>query len=315
MTSATLGSSGSAKPRLWWAAFLFTFLGFGLGYLYVGRPNRALLALTSSFFGFVGSWTGLGGVLVQPVWQVLFLTVLIAAGLAFAIDAARLARAQPEYELRPYNRWWLYLGIVVASTTIGSLDLVPGSGVRLAIRTFSFPSGAMVPTLRVGERGIGDMRAYRDKDPERGDVALFVVQRQGGAEFVSRIIGMPGDRIQIKAGVLHINGQSVTEVRRGEIELDLGSGYKSKAVEWHETLPGGRSYFIYKINDGQGIFNNTAEHVVSAGHYFMMGDNRDNASDSRDMAFMGFVPREALRGRMAFIYWTKNWERMGRVVE
>ncbi len=268
-----------------------------------------------SVIGLVGVWTGLGGLLIHPVAFAAFFAVLLIGGLSFAIDAARLACARPDFELRSYNRWWIYIGVILASASFSSLDLIAQTGVIRSIRPFSFPSGSMIPTLQVGERGLGDMRAYRDNSPERGDVALFVVQRRGGAEFVSRIVGLPGDRIQMKTGTLHINGEAVPEVRLGDVELDPGGGYRTKAVEWRERLPGGQSHLIHKTTDGRGAFNNTPEFVVPADHYFMMGDNRDNASDSRDANFMGFVPRNAMLGRMAFIYWPKSWNRMGKVVE
>lgn len=180
---------------------------------------------------------------------------------------------------------------------------------------FHIPSSSMEPTLEVGDRIFVSKWAYGynrysvpfdpnfigedrllETMPDRGEVAVFT---QGGVDYIKRVIGLPGDRIQMKEGRLYINGKRVHRTLVREVQYIDYRGIQRKMKEYDEHLPnsaGGDDIIhrIYEANDFD-IYDNTPEYVVPAGYLFMMGDNRDNSSDSR--ASIGFVKKEYLVGR------------------
>lgn len=189
--------------------------------------------------------------------------------------------------------------------------------IALVFRTFlyqpfSIPTASMQSTLMIGDYFVASKWAWgfgkysfpvplpfngrilAIGEPQRGDVAVF--HNISNEDYIKRIIGMPGDRIQMREGRLYING---TMVEREEIgtATDTDSSMVSVPVTvYRETLPNGVSHTIQEISDNQQL-DNTPEYVVPAGHFFMMGDNRDRSADSRVLSQVGYVPLDALVGK------------------
>src|SRR5690606_27494815 len=134
--------------------------------------------------------------------------------------------------------------------------------------------------------------------PERGDVAVFKLPRDNETDYIKRVIGLPGDRIQMIDGILQING---TPVQRRQIEDYIDEDTGQRFNQYIETLPNGVSHPIIEISD-HDTYDNTGVFEVPAGHYFMMGDNRDNSLDSR--ATVGYVPAENLIGRADVLFFS-----------
>jgi signal peptidase I len=197
--------------------------------------------------------------------------------------------------------------------------------IAIGIRTvlfepFNIPSGSMIPTLLVGDYLFVSKYSYGyskhslplsppifsgrifGRLPDRGDVAVFKLPRDGSTDYIKRIVGLPGDRIQVIRGVLHINGQPVKREPRGTFVAE-GDGPRVQALRYTETLPNGRRHSILEESDN-GPLDNTPEFLVPAGHVFAMGDNRDNSLDSRVMNAVGFVPLENLVGRAEFLFFS-----------
>lgn len=197
--------------------------------------------------------------------------------------------------------------------------------IALVVRTvvvepFNIPSGSMIPTLLIGDYLFVSKYSYGYSrhslplslplipgrifftEPKRGDVAVFKWPRDNSTDYIKRIVGLPGDRIQVKAGVLYINGQPVGLKDHGEFVRENGNGGPRRVTEYVETLPGGKSHMIIQETN-EGFFNNTEPVVVPPGHYFAMGDNRDRSQDSRAW---GFVPAVNLVGRAEFLFFSVN---------
>jgi signal peptidase I len=170
---------------------------------------------------------------------------------------------------------------------------------------------------------------YLSREPERGDLVVFKTPADNSTDFIKRLVGLPGDRVQLSGGVLHINGEPVRLERSGSIVEDAGPcGAHHTAHLYRETLPGGRSYLIQKLSETcasarRDTMDDTEVFEVPAGRYFMLGDNRDNSADSRYPVpvGVGYVPGENLAGRGALIFfsvdehWRVRWERIFKVIK
>lgn len=180
---------------------------------------------------------------------------------------------------------------------------------------FHIPSGSMEPTLEVGDRifvskltygynrysfpmdpkMITEDRVFSDM-PERGDVAVFTLPYRNDTDFIKRVIGLPGDTIQVSGGRLFINGAMVKRTFIRDVNYQDYNGIDRRVKEYEEELPNGVKHRIYERTD-QGPADNTPLYVVPVGHYFMMGDNRDGSADSRILSDMGYVNHKYLVGR------------------
>jgi signal peptidase I len=188
----------------------------------------------------------------------------------------------------------------------------------LLFQPFTIPSASMEPNLYEGDYIVVSKWSYGyskhsipfsppvfegrlfERAPERGDIAVFKLPRDDRTDYIKRVIGLPGDRIQMIENVLHINGAAVQDA--SVTAEQLTNMYGQTITQANETLPGGRTFRIQDFGPG-GDLDNTPVFEVPAGHYFMMGDNRDNSIDSRveESAGVGFVPAENLIGKAEII--------------
>lgn len=207
--------------------------------------------------------------------------------------------------------------------------------IALVIRTFLFqpfniPSGSMKNTLLVGDYIFVSKYTYgyskysfplslplfsgripSDWLPQRGDVVVFRLPRDPSIDYIKRVIGLPGDKIQVVDGDVHING---VPVKRQLVSpwVDVEEGVREQPVKrWKETLPNGKSFYTLDLVEN-GFADNTQVYTVPPGHYFMMGDNRDNSTDSR-FSQVGMVPLENIVGKAQIIFFSvyqgeRAWE-------
>jgi signal peptidase I len=141
------------------------------------------------------------------------------------------------------------------------------------------------------------------KEPERGDVVVFKLPRDNETDYIKRVIGLPGDEIQMIHGVLHINGQAVKKERTDDFVQGDASGRERRIPRYLETLPNGVIYPVLDLTQ-DSIGDNTEVYKVPENHFFMMGDNRDNSTDSRFLSDVGYVPFENLVGRAEIIFFS-----------
>ena len=190
--------------------------------------------------------------------------------------------------------------------------------IALVFRTFLFqpffiPTASMQSSLMIGDYILTSKYSYGygrysfplgifpfnglifERAPKRGDIAVFRPVPQTDV-YIKRVVGLPGDILQVKQGVLYLNG---TALKREEIGKSIDKDSMGRTVEvtqYREFLPSGMSYTIQEISDNQYL-DNTAQFIVPAGHYFMMGDNRDRSGDSRILSSVGYVPAGNLIGK------------------
>ncbi|TFV39336.1 signal peptidase I [Bradyrhizobium frederickii] len=203
---------------------------------------------------------------------------------------------------------------------------------------FSIPSGSMTPTLMVGDYVFAAKYAYGygrysfpfapswisgrvlAADPEYGDIVVFRTAKDNSVDYVKRVVGLPGDRIQMRQGRLVLNDRPVTRVALEAMLAGSTCGVDDGATvkRWRETLPNGASYVTHDCVEN-GYLDNTNVFTVPPGHLFVLGDNRDNSTDSRMMSTFGFVPMDNLVGKVTRIIWSldedgePHFERLGKV--
>ena len=198
-------------------------------------------------------------------------------------------------------------------------------GIRsFAYEPFSIPSGSMIPTLLVGDYLFVSKFSYGYSrfslpinlplnpgriffsEPERGDVAVFRLPTDTDKDYIKRLVGLPGDTIQVINGILHVNGTAVKRERIEDYQIDNGFGSTRRITQYLEIFPNGSQHFINEEQGDKGTSDNTPIYKVPEGHYFAMGDNRDNSSDSRFLNRVGFIPRENLIGRAEVKFFSIN---------
>jgi signal peptidase I len=190
----------------------------------------------------------------------------------------------------------------------------------LLFQPFTIPSASMEPNLFEGDYIIVSKFAYGysrhsipfspplfsgrvfSHGPTRGDIIVFKLPRDNKTDYIKRLIGMPGDHIQVKAGVVYINDKPVIRKAMPDGTEDMGYGVLKTVQRFEETLPSGRSFMTNSYGP-DGDVDNTGVFIVPEGHYFMMGDNRDNSLDSRfpQEVGVGYVPAENLEGKAEIV--------------
>ncbi len=222
--------------------------------------------------------------------------------------------------------------------------------IALCIRTvafepFNIPSGSMIPTLLVGDYLFVSKYSYGysrhslplspaifsgrifETAPERGDIAVFKLPSDNKTDYIKRIVGLPGDTVQVQGGRLYLNGKLVPRRRIDDFVLQDARDTFQAVPRYEETLPNGVRYNILEKDGDRGGLDNTPLYTVPAGHFFAMGDNRDNSLDSRvqngsrlaaatGLGGVGFVPFENLVGRADVIFFSTDgsarwWEVWG----
>nr|WP_143710234.1 signal peptidase I [Parvibaculum lavamentivorans] len=200
--------------------------------------------------------------------------------------------------------------------------------IALFIRAFLFqpffiPSSSMESTLLVGDYLFVSKYSYgyskhslpfspplfsgriMGAQPERGDIAVFKQPSDNHTDFIKRVIGLPGDSVQMKEGVLYLNDRAVPRVRVDDFIYRDMAGNVRRVPQYKETLPNGVSYITLDMNRNS-VWDNTGIYIVPQGHYFMMGDNRDNSSDSRVADSVGYVPFENLIGKAQITFFSAD---------
>ena len=281
-SAADIAASGPSdiRPRRAWLAGLLSLVAAGLGQLYNGQWQKALLffggelTLGLSFFVVFDSFAGM----------ILNLSSLVALNVYAVIDAVINARRGGEYRLVRFNRWWVYL-------LAGLIGLGAGEGLQLALKGYGFesykaPSGSMIPTLLVGDHFMTKTLAAGDP-VRRGDVVIFF-ERNSGKHFVKRVIGLPGETVSMRERRVFVDGKGLEEPYLNETAAGV--------------IPARDDMAPVRLGKDQ---------------YLLLGDNRDHSYDSR---WLGPVLRADILGRALYLYWPgkpaagSRFARLGREI-
>lgn len=279
------------KPRRPWIAALLTLVTRGLGHLYSGNLRRGLILfgidqlLLLSFAASI--------LVITP--NLIILTMILTGSLAFVgfcvVDAVLIARqGKANYELKKYNRWFAYVGYFVVLSLLFS-TIVSSIIKANFVEAFKIPSGAMVPTVLIGDHLLADKFVYKTNDPKRGDIVIFPCPEDPSRTFIKRLIAVEGDVVEIRNKKLFINEREQQE----------------------EYIVNTDPHIRTDQRDNYGPLK------VPPGQLFFMGDNRDQSYDSR---FYGFVPKDTIKGKAVMLYWSWNyennsvrWNRIGKQVQ
>ncbi|MBT4503294.1 MAG: signal peptidase I [Gemmatimonadetes bacterium] len=282
--------------RKWWMAVFLSLLSPGLGQIYNGQAKKGI---GFYFLLFVpGLAAGLGIAVGIPFVPLVFFSVAISllALLFIYLDAFVTARKQAEnYQYKPYNKWQIYLlALLVSNLFIGPLGKHLQSSCFM--QAFYIPSGAMEETLLVGDYLMANKFVYGasvnvpgtniilfrlpgQRDPEPGDIVIFRSPVDPDRDLIKRCVAVGGQKVHIVNKELYIDGERSTDP------------LSAKHEDPHS--------YPASINPR----DNFGPYMVPEDHFFMIGDNRDNSLDSR---YWRAIPRELIKGKAAFIYW--SWD-------
>lgn len=285
------------KKRNPFIAFLFSLLTPGLGQVYNGQLVKGIVLfvlpiLFVLIFGFT-HWalSFNGGVVITIIWSSLSLYVLI--------DSVVIAVHRKNYALKEYNHWIYYLLIAIIMLVIPRVHIAESI---LGIEFFEVSTDSNRPTLQIGDFIVADTKAYNNNEIEYGDIVVF--DSPLGEKYISRVIGLPYDEIEIKDSVIKINGKILkTEF----ISNTMFGDYQ--VVEDEEELPNGRKYKIYRKNAGYHTPYICDEKIsLPSNCYYLLSDNRDIGIDSKDF---GYIRRYNILGKVAYCYFSISIGRMG----
>jgi signal peptidase I len=269
------------------SAVLLSLVVPGAGHFLLGAFRRGVArAVGLTIFGLLLLFAAPVSLLMVSV--LIGVVVGIVGRVAAAIDTARIVRARPS---------WKIVIVAWAALLVGDrivMDPLTTYYRAHYAQAFTIPSGAMQPTLLVGDYILVDKSAYRVRAPQRGDIVVFQYPQDERRDFIKRIIGTLGDIVVVRGRQVLVNGQMVVEPY---VTADATTPAPTS------TQPGYCGY-AYACEPTR----------VPADSYFVMGDSRDNSQDSR---YWGFVKREKIKGRAYLIYWSwegdRHWVRIDRI--
>jgi len=271
------------------AAFL-SFFAPGVGQLYNGQFLKGILFICADFvLLFLLFRLGLHHKLAGLLAGLIF---LICVWIFMITDAFLGARKRKEYILKPYNKVYIYILIIML---LNSTMLIPTKFLSEKILGFGahqISTGSMEPALSIKDYLISDLTYFKNNELQRGDLVIFQYPKDLSKDFLKRIIALEGEKIEIKDKQVYINDEPITEDYKVHNDERI---YKRSENYRYDDL----------------IMDNFGPEIVPSGHCFVLGDNRDNSSDSR---YWGFLPVKNIKGKPLYIYWAKDKKRIGKKI-
>jgi signal peptidase I len=254
------------RPREPWLAGVLTFFAIGLGHIYFGDVKKGIIFLCGMLFGTLALSFLIIYLPICPIIVIISITYLVYC-IVDAVQGARVFKGY--YHLKKYNRWYIYILYWVVATFIIQIFL---TSIRYNIvQSYKTSSGSMRETLQIGDNIIVNKFVYKISVPKRGDIIIFPYPVDPSKNYTKRIIGLGGETIEVIDKKVIING-----------------GVLQEPYVHYDNTTGREKYGPIKIPEDS---------------LFVMGDNRDNSSDSRDW---GFLKKASVKGRAIKICW--SWD-------
>lgn len=281
------------KPRKPWLAVLLSILVTGLGHIYSGKGKNGLILYFGQALVLAIILTII--VSITNIYSYIFVfSIGVIYILYCAIDAHRSAKANKHsYDLKKYNKWYLYV-IIYLVANLAIQPVISNLIKENSVKAYKIPSGAMLPTILIGDHILVNRFIYNTSMPARGDIVVFEFPKDPQIDYIKRIVAIGGDTVEIKDKKIFINGVE---------EIASYSNLVSSTI-------------LKRISSPRDNFGPV---YVPEGTVFVMGDNRDNSYDSR---FWGFVKVEKIKGKAISLYWSWNndnnsvrWDRIGKQLE
>ncbi|MES2864030.1 MAG: signal peptidase I [Bacteroidota bacterium] len=285
------------KPRNPILAFFLAFFFPGFGQVYNGQIKKGLLFFLISFtLPILLGFTKLG------VFFIGLFTILII-DFTFKIyviyDAVKNAKKQKTYTLKSYNTWHHYLLIIVG---ISAVTWFYDYNTAIGVKSYQIPTTSNEPTIKLGDKVVADLKAFNNSNPNYGDIVIF--QKKDSANpWIYRIVALPNDKLEIQNNFLVINGK---KCKTTFIKETKSQGFAVN--EYEEELPNGHKHRIHSLKKPLDVQLNSINKItIPPNSYFLIGDNRDNAMDSR---FIGVIKREEILAKVIFGLWGNTSDRM-----
>jgi signal peptidase I len=284
------------SPRNPFIAFLFSLVLPGLAQVYNGQLIKgiiffSLFILLPVLFGIFSAANTFYGYAILFTIELLFRIYIL-------IDGVVVAKRFKNYIPKPYNTWYYHLLIVLGVIVIFWFY---DTRAIIGIQSNIVPSPANEPTIQIGDRVITDLHAYKKAQPGYGDIIVY--QNDKGIQYAFRVAGLPNDTIAIEQHIVTINGR---KSKSTFIKDAINEEYE--VSEFEEEFPDGHKHLIYKNKETiDTAVANMENIIVPPNSYFVLGDNRDNASDSR---YEGCVKRDKIIGRVVYSYWGQSKDRI-----
>ncbi len=253
----------------------------GLGQIYNGQIIKGII-----FYCIFLLWVAIVSITrLHHSFQgtLIFVLVALCIQLIFIGDALFVAIKTKRIILRFFNKWYFYLLIIILNMIINSFIQADALGVK----AFKVSSSSMSPTLLVGDNIIVDIKYFKFKKPQRGDVILFKYSKNPTRHFIKRVIGVEGDEIEGKDKIIYLNRKPIIESSTQHFDSDI-------------------------LLNETDIRDNFGPIYVPPGRLFVIGDNRDQSIDSR---YFGFVHFNDLKGKVLYIYWSRSKDRIGLTIK
>ena len=301
--------NGSPAPtsRSPLAAVVLSLLATGLGHIYCGRIVAGLLLFFASFLlapaALLAALAGLS--LAVMAGLALAIAVVIGAYVYSVVGSCRAARKlQGAYELRDYNRPIVYVLFILVALTYPALAVTQ---IRAnLLEAFYIPAAGMTPNILLGDHILVNKLTYRLRALERGDLIVFRSPKDRRLTWIKRVIGLPGDTVELKNNEVFVNDRKLERDRVPPSSLPT---LPEPGEVYAETNSGRRYKILLGAEPAESA--NFAKAKVPEGACFVLGDSRDNSTDSRDAA-VGFVPLGDILGHVEFIYCpAESWSRFG----